>query len=79
MDMDAFICSLLAVRNGNAAKHALRRRQIQCVSRRFAERANAAGARIDYRLIRGDNHAMLLRARRWHRLASRAALSYLAR
>ncbi|HVY10370.1 MAG TPA: alpha/beta fold hydrolase [Mycobacteriales bacterium] len=48
-------------------------------SRRFAERANAAGARIDYRLIRGDNHAMLLRARRWHRLASRAALSYLAR
>ena len=39
-------------------------------SRRFAERARAIGAEVDYVAIRGEMHAMLLRARRWHRLTT---------
>ena len=39
-------------------------------SRRFAERARAAGAEVDYIALRGETHAMLLRARTWHRLTT---------
>ena len=39
-------------------------------SRRFAERARAAGAQVDYIALRGETHAMLLRARTWHRLTT---------
>jgi dienelactone hydrolase len=37
-------------------------------SRRFAERASGVAARVDYTPVRGDAHAMLLRAPLWHRL-----------
>lgn len=43
-------------------------------SRHFADRARDAGADITYVTVRGDNHAMLLRPGRWHRLVARAAL-----
>ena len=47
-------------------------------SRRFAERARAAGATVDYVALRGETHAMLLRARTWHRLATAFVLDVLA-
>jgi pimeloyl-ACP methyl ester carboxylesterase len=43
-------------------------------SQRFAERARGTASRVDYVAVRGDAHAMLLRARLWHRLATRFAL-----
>jgi dienelactone hydrolase len=46
-------------------------------SRRFAVRAQAAGANITYRLVQGDTHAMLMRPRLWHRLATRAVFDFL--
>ncbi|HVV77547.1 MAG TPA: alpha/beta fold hydrolase [Mycobacteriales bacterium] len=46
------------------------------MSRRFAARARAAGADISYRVVHGDNHAMLLRAPTWHRLTARAVLDF---
>jgi alpha-beta hydrolase superfamily lysophospholipase len=46
-------------------------------SRSFATRAAAAGAHIDYKVVHGDSHAMLLRPLRWHHLATRAALQFL--
>ena len=46
-------------------------------SRRFAKRAKAAGARVDYRVVHGDSHAMLLRPGRWHRLTTRSTLEFL--
>jgi dienelactone hydrolase len=39
-------------------------------SQRYAERARAVANRVDYVTVRGDGHAMLARARLWHRLAS---------
>ncbi|MGN6472130.1 MAG: alpha/beta hydrolase [Mycobacteriales bacterium] len=48
-------------------------------SRRFANQAKAAGGKVSYRLIHGDNHAMLIRPRTWHRLTTRAALDFLGR
>ena len=39
-------------------------------SKRYAERARAVAARVDYVAVRGDAHAMLARARSWHRLAT---------
>jgi len=43
-------------------------------SRRFAERAGGVASRVDYVAVRGDAHAMLLRAPVWHRLARDFAL-----
>jgi predicted esterase len=39
-------------------------------SRRFSERARAVGATVDYVAMRGETHAMVLRARTWHRLTT---------
>ena len=39
-------------------------------SRRFAERARGIASHVDYVAVPGDAHAMLLRAPRWHRLAT---------
>lgn len=47
-------------------------------SRRFAGRARAAGAVVDYVALRGETHAMLLRARTWHRLTTAFVLDVLA-
>jgi alpha-beta hydrolase superfamily lysophospholipase len=38
-------------------------------SRRYADRALAAGVDVSWRLVRGDTHAMLIRFRTWQRLA----------
>lgn len=46
-------------------------------SRRFADRAIAAGAAVTYEVIHGDSHAMLVRPVRWHHLTTRAALDFL--
>jgi dienelactone hydrolase len=46
-------------------------------SRRYAERAQAAGADARYRLIHGDTHAMLVRARLWQRLTTRTVIDIL--
>lgn len=43
-------------------------------SRRYARRAESVAKRIDYVSVRGDAHAMLLRATTWHRLATRFTL-----
>lgn len=43
-------------------------------SRRFAQRAESVAKRVDYVTVRGDAHAMLLRALTWHRLATRFTL-----
>lgn len=43
-------------------------------SQRFAERAEPVAKHVDYIAVRGDSHAMLLRARTWHRLATRFTL-----
>ena len=47
-------------------------------SRRFVERARAAGAEVEYVALRGETHAMVLRARTWHRLTTSYALRVLA-
>ncbi|HVT63957.1 MAG TPA: alpha/beta fold hydrolase [Mycobacteriales bacterium] len=47
-------------------------------SRRFARKAAEAGADVTYQVVRGDNHAMLLRAAKWHRLTVAATLRFLA-
>lgn len=39
-------------------------------SRQFAERARSVAKQVDYVTVRGDAHAMLLRAPTWHRLAT---------
>ncbi|HVT20486.1 MAG TPA: alpha/beta fold hydrolase [Mycobacteriales bacterium] len=46
-------------------------------SRRFARAAKESGVDVTYRTIHGDNHAMVLRPRTWHRLTARTALDYL--
>lgn len=46
-------------------------------SRRYAERAAAAGAKVDYRLISGERHAMVFRPRLWHRIAADFAAAVL--
>ena len=43
-------------------------------SQRYAGRARTVSDRVDYIEVRGDAHAMLLRAPLWHRLATRFAL-----
>jgi dienelactone hydrolase len=48
-------------------------------SSKFAQRAIAAGADVTYRVVHGDNHAMMFRPARWHRLTACAALDFLAR
>lgn len=46
-------------------------------SRRYADRAAAAGARVGYLLLKGEMHAMVFRWRTWHRIASGFALAML--
>ncbi len=46
-------------------------------SRRFADRAERVAKRVDYVSVRGDAHAMLLRAPTWHRLTTRFTLQML--
>lgn len=46
-------------------------------SRRFAERAKSVAKQVDYVSVRGDAHAMLLRAATWHRLTTRFTLQML--
>jgi alpha-beta hydrolase superfamily lysophospholipase len=46
-------------------------------SRRYADRAAAAGARVGYVVVRGDMHGMLFRWRTWHRLATGFTLAAL--
>jgi alpha-beta hydrolase superfamily lysophospholipase len=46
-------------------------------SRRYADRAAAAGARVGYLIVRGEMHAMVFRWRWWHRTASGFALAVL--
>lgn len=46
-------------------------------SRHFADRAREAGAAVTYVTVHGDNHAMLLRPGRWHRLTARTALEFI--
>jgi dienelactone hydrolase len=43
-------------------------------SKRFAQRAEAAGAAVSYLLVRGERHAMLRRWRLWHLLATASTL-----
>jgi pimeloyl-ACP methyl ester carboxylesterase len=43
-------------------------------SRRYADHARGVVSRVDYVAVRGDGHAMLLRASVWHRLSTRFAL-----
>ena len=46
-------------------------------SRRYADRAGAAGARVGYLSIRGETHAMVFRWRLWHRIAAGFAMAML--
>ena len=46
-------------------------------SRRFADRAREVAAQVDYVSMRGDTHAMLLRAAAWHRVSTAAAMAML--
>jgi dienelactone hydrolase len=46
-------------------------------SRRFVERARAVAAHADYVSVRGDTHAMVLRAPAWHRISTATALTML--
>jgi pimeloyl-ACP methyl ester carboxylesterase len=46
-------------------------------SQRYAERARAVAANVDYVAVRGETHAMLLRAYTWNRLATRFTLRVL--
>lgn len=39
-------------------------------TRRFADAARALGIGVDFVLVRGETHAMLLRSRAWHRLTN---------
>jgi predicted esterase len=47
-------------------------------SREFVRRARATGADATWQAVPGSDHAMLARARTWHRLAAAAALDCLA-
>ena len=47
-------------------------------TKRFAERAAAVAADVDLVILRGERHAMLLRSRTWHRLATRFTLDALS-
>jgi dienelactone hydrolase len=47
-------------------------------SRRFADRARDVAADLRYVLLERETHAMLLRARTWHRLATSYVLDVLA-
>ena len=46
-------------------------------TQRFAARAETVGADIDMVVVRGERHAMVLRARTWHRLATAFTLDAL--
>ena len=46
-------------------------------TRRFAERAAPFAAHVDLVIVRGERHAMLLRSRTWHRLATAFTLGSL--
>jgi dienelactone hydrolase len=46
-------------------------------TRRFAERAEPFAAQLDLVIVRGERHAMVLRSRTWHRLATAFALDSL--
>jgi alpha-beta hydrolase superfamily lysophospholipase len=46
-------------------------------SRRFARRAEGAGAHVSYLLVQGERHAMLRRWRLWHALAAAYTLDVL--
>jgi alpha-beta hydrolase superfamily lysophospholipase len=46
-------------------------------SRRYADRAAAAGAQVTYLPVAGEMHAMLFQWRRWHRLTTRFTLDAL--
>ena len=46
-------------------------------TRRFAERAAPYAEQIDLVIVRGERHAMVLRARTWHRLATAFTLDSL--
>jgi alpha-beta hydrolase superfamily lysophospholipase len=46
-------------------------------SRKYADRAAAAGARVGYLSVKGEMHAMVFRWRWWHRLATSFALAAL--
>lgn len=46
-------------------------------TKRFAERAQPFAAHLDLVLVRGERHAMVLRSRTWHRLATAFTLDSL--
>jgi pimeloyl-ACP methyl ester carboxylesterase len=46
-------------------------------SKRYAERARAIAANVDYVTVRGETHAMVLRAYTWSRLTTRFTLRVL--
>ena len=48
-------------------------------SRRYADRARVVAARVDYVSVRGDAHAMMLRAPTWHRITQRFVSDLLRR
>ena len=43
-------------------------------SQRYADRARSVAAEVDYVTVRGDGHALVLRARTWSRLTTRFTL-----
>ena len=45
---------------------------------RYAERARAVADNVDYVTVRGDSHAMVLRAALWHRLTARFVVRVLS-
>ena len=48
-------------------------------SMRYADRARGVAKRVDYVAVRGDTHAMMLRAPTWHRLTRRFVIDLLRR
>jgi dienelactone hydrolase len=48
-------------------------------SRRYADRARQVAKRVDYVPVRGETHAMMLRAPTWHRLTRRFVLDVVRR
>jgi len=46
-------------------------------TKRFAQRASAVAAQLELVIVRGERHAMLLRPRTWHRLATAFSLDAL--
>jgi len=48
-------------------------------SRRYADRARGVAKRVDYVPVRGETHAMMLRAPTWHRLTRRFVLDVVRR